>query len=111
MSRLLRDNSAFLHLLMSSDTPKSQIKAILQTVSKVQLNCLTEIAYNLLKGNISISPSHKKVLKRHAKHLRALGKPKGTLKSKKAALIPSLITALLRIVAPVLKSTNSNGTV
>lgn len=111
MSKLLKDSSAFLHLLVSSDTPRVQIKALLNTISNKQLNALTEISYNLLKGNIPIPPKHKKNLKRYACQLRVLSRIKGVNKLKKQCLKPALVVTLLKAVAPVLKSVakDANG--
>jgi hypothetical protein len=109
MSKLLKDNSAFLHLLMSPDTPKAQVRAILNTVSTRQLNTLTEICYNLLKGNIPISTPHKKPLKRFAPGFRVLGKAKESIKSRKACLQPALVIALLNAVSPILKSVGKDA--
>lgn len=103
MSKLIKDQSPFLHLLMSEKTPKPQTAAILKTISKDQLNALTEISYNLLKGHIPLSDTQKKSLKKHARKLKILSKPKGSLKSRKEILTPALVVLLLRIVGPVLK--------
>ena len=103
MSRIIRDNSAFLHLLMCSDTPKAQAKALLDTISKMQLNALTEIAFNLLKGTIKITENHKSSLRRYAGKLRILSKTKLPTKSKKDILTPTFVASLLRAVAPSLK--------
>jgi hypothetical protein len=104
MSKLLKDNSAFLHLLMTKSTSREQIKTLLNTASTSQLNTLTEIAFNLLKGNIPISLPHKKNLKRYAKQLRLLSRPKNSLRSRKACLTPALVGTLLKAVAPVLNT-------
>lgn len=104
MSDLLHENGAFLHMLMSKDTPKAQVKSLLESISKDQLNCLTEIAHNLLKYNIDISENHKSSLKKYADRLRILSKPKLPLKKRKEVLNPAFVVALLRAVAPSLRS-------
>lgn len=103
MSRIIRDNSAFLTLLMCPDTPSAQVRSVLGTISKMQLKALTEIAFNVLKGTINISESHKNALRRYAAKVRILGKAKLPAKSKKEVLTPAFVIALLKAVAPALK--------
>ena len=103
MSNTIRDNSAFLHLIMSPDTPKAQVTYILETVSKAQLMALTEIAYNLLKGNIKIDESHKSTLRKHAHKLRLLSKAKLPAKTRREVLESAFVINLVRAAASVLK--------
>lgn len=55
MSRLLEDQVHFLQLLRT--TKKEQRKALLNTIDKSQLKVLNEIAHNVIKGTIDLSPS------------------------------------------------------
>jgi hypothetical protein len=104
MSKLLKGNAYFLHLMSDKSTSKIQVKALLQTISKDQLNALTEIAFNILKGNIPLTENQKKKLRQHRPSLRILGVKKNSANRRKAVLKPFLVVTVLKIVSPVLKS-------
>ena len=104
MSKLIKENAPFLQLLSSSTISIDQMKALLSTASRGQVNALTEVTHNLIKGNIPLLPGHKKGLNRHTSSLRILGASKLSLKKRKAVLNPALVKALLQISTPVLKS-------
>ena len=81
------------------------LKSKITQAKKVgQVNALTEIAHNLIKGNIPLLPGHKKGLNRHTTSLRILAASKLSLKKQKKVLKPALVKAILQISTPVLKS-------
>lgn len=104
MSKLIKENAPFLQLLSSPTTTTNQMKALFSTANKGQVNALTEVAHNLIKGNIPLLPGHKKGLNRHTTSLRILAASKLSLKKRKKVLKPALIKAILQISSPVLKS-------
>jgi hypothetical protein len=58
MSRLLEQQNHFLELLRT--TRRLQRQALLRTIVKSQLKPLSEIAHNVIKGSVILSPSDKK---------------------------------------------------
>lgn len=80
MSRLLEDQRYFLHLLRT--TNKDQRKALLNTIDKSQLKALSEIAHNVIKGTIVLTPSEKAKLKRFKKIIAILGRKSSTRKER-----------------------------
>jgi hypothetical protein len=92
--------------------PKSttkQKKAILAHISKHQLAALTEIAFNILRGNVNMTDHQKQKLKRHAHKARILGNPKLRQNIRKKALSVPLILHLLNVAKPFFESNFSDG--
>ncbi|CAG2196395.1 unnamed protein product [Mytilus edulis] len=84
MSRLLDTHHHFLHLLRTAK--KDQRKALLKTIDKSQLKALCEIAHNIIKGTIVLTPSEKLRLKRFKKIINILGRKSSTRKERIQAL-------------------------
>lgn len=80
MSRLLDTHQHFLHLLRTAK--KDQRKALLKTIDKSQLKVLSEIAHNVIKGTIVLTPSEKVKLKRFKKIISILGRKTSTRKDR-----------------------------
>ena len=59
-------------------TKKVQKKVLLQTIDKSQLKALSEIAHNVVKGTIALTPSDKTKLKRYKKNLSIVGRTSST---------------------------------
>ena len=72
MSRLLEQQDHFLELLRT--TRKLQIQALLRTIVKSQLKALSEIAHNVIKGSVILSPSDKKQTEEVQEGAERLGK-------------------------------------
>ena len=72
MSRLLEQQDHFLELLRT--TRKLQRQALLRTIVKSQLKALSEIAHNVIKGSVILSPSDKNRLKKCMRVLSVLGR-------------------------------------
>lgn len=80
MGLLLEDQRHFLHLLRVAR--KNQRKALLKTIDKSQLKALCEIAHNVIKGTIVLTPEEKLRLKRYKKTIDVLGKKSSTRKQR-----------------------------
>ena len=70
MSDLMRENSAYLHLLLSEE--KKQRIALLKSISKQQTEVLTEIFHNLIQ--LPLVGEDLKVVRRKIKLIKLLGK-------------------------------------
>lgn len=85
MSQLLSDQRTFLELLVKASL--KQQKALLQTLSDLQLKALSEFVHNLLKGNVPLSNEQKKTLKKYRSMLYILGDKKRKPTEKKKAVL------------------------
>jgi hypothetical protein len=66
---------------------------------------LSECAINILRGNLALTATQKKRLKRYAGSLRTLSKKKGSVKNKKVLLMKGgFLGALLGTVVPLISS-------
>ena len=83
------------------------VKAIIKTIDDDLLKTLCECCLNVLKGNISITPSQKRRLSSYKKHLRKLSK-KGVSRKQRVSLLQTggllgaLIPAVLSAFLPAL---------
>ena len=103
MSPRIKRNAVLLKALYHS-TPQKR-KDILAHASPDFLQALCEIAFNLLKGNIPLSPSQYKTLKRQKKIIRLLADKKIALKRKQLVLkkqTGGFIFPLLAAAVPLL---------
>ena len=74
-------------------------KGMVKAADPSLVRCLCECALNILKGNVPLSPTHKRSLGRRKKDLRALASRRGSITGKKRILqkggfIGSLLAAL-----------------
>ena len=94
----------YLHLLMTT-TSSTQRKALLDTITNEQLKALTEVIHNLLQGNIPITETQKRNLRKHKMFLRILGNPKVPFSRKRDTLCRkgSVVGTVLKIAAPQLR--------
>ena len=81
MSKRLRTNQPFLHLLARSSAKRR--KSLLKQATKDELATLFEICLNILRGNIPLNSYMHKKLKKEQKTLRTLADKKISLKRKK----------------------------
>ena len=89
-------------------------KIILEGADKELLECLTECAYNVLKGTVPLTKAQLTKLTRHKQHLREVAKPKTTQKRKKEIfqtggflpllLAPLVVSVLGRLVKGVTRA-------
>jgi hypothetical protein len=71
--------------LLSSSKP-GVAKAIIEKGDKDLILCLSEIALNVLKGNVPLRPQHKAKLCKHKTALRTLVKKSTSIKGKRRIL-------------------------
>jgi hypothetical protein len=79
-------------------------KSILQDASGDLIRTVSQVAKNTIKGNISLSPTQMKRLRRHKKTLRALSHKRSSLKSKRKLLMQKGGALLPLILGPILSA-------
>src|SRR3989441_7890847 len=82
MSQTLKKFSPYLRVLHKS-SPNVRNKLMKKHCSPEFLKCICECAKNVLAGNVTLSPEHKRRLRRHKRSLRKLALKKTPLKTKK----------------------------
>ena len=96
-------------LLASAKAHPHVCKAILRGADKELLQCLSECALNILKGNVTLKPSEKARLTKYRQKLRKVADKKVSLKQKHKILqtggfAPALLAPLLApLIAPLAK--------
>jgi hypothetical protein len=88
-------------------TPSTlQRKALLDTITQDQLKALTEIAVNILRGVLTITPFYYTKLKKDRKLIRIIGDTSVSLKRKRELLCRRgrVIVLLLKAVEQTLKT-------
>lgn len=84
MVELIKQQRHFLHLLKS--TSAAQRKVLLSTITRQQLKALCQIAYNILRFKIRLTPGEKDQLKRQRRFIHLLGNRTIGFKHKKEAI-------------------------
>jgi len=82
MSQTLKKYEPYLRLLQKSSS-KVRNKLTKKHCSPDFIKCICECAKNVLVGNVTLSPEHKRRLKRYKHSLRKLALKKTSIKSKK----------------------------
>ena len=102
--RLLKEHRHFLKLFGQTDS--AQRKALLRTITPGQIKALSEIAHNIIKFRIVLTPSKKVLLRRSRRQLYILGDRTLGYQRKVEALGGKLkfIRTLLKITLAHLKS-------
>ena len=104
MSQTIKKVNQFLLLLLSVSTSRNQAIALLETASPPQVLALSEIAYNIICGELPLETKTKSFIKRHKKVLERLAKK--TLGEKtKYGLVrqhPQLLWKILHLIKPLL---------
>lgn len=103
-SKKINSNINFLKFLSTCNV--KQRKAILKLATKDEILSLTEVCINLLGGNIELTLSERKRLKKHSKTIRGVsGKIPFTQKKKllvqRGGFLPLLLAPLLSVLASV----------
>ncbi len=108
MDRMAHFKSTYPYLLVLFDCKKNPVlrNKILENPKVIQ--CIAELAYNILNKNIVVSEREKKQLQKHRKNLYKLANKRGNkvLKGPRGA---GLLTTLLTIGIPVLASLILDG--
>jgi hypothetical protein len=104
MVELIRQQRHFLQLLLQ--TTSAQRKALLHTITKQQLRALCQIAYNILKFKIPLTPSERTRLKRQRRFVYLLSNRKIGYQQKKVAIRDKqrLIYMLVKTASTYLES-------
>lgn len=94
---------AHLNVLVTA-TPE-MTKAIIKAADNGLINCLCECSYNVLKGNVPLTPSQMNKLSQHKTDLRKLAEKKTSIPSKKRILqkggfLSALLGPLLGLIGP-----------
>ena len=107
--RLLKEHRHFLKLFGQTDS--AQRKALLRTITAGQIKALSEIAHNIIKFRIVLTPSEKVLLRRSRRQLYILGDRTLGYQRKVEALggKQKFIRTLLKITLAHLKSELNNG--
>ena len=106
MSKRLRMNEPFLHLLARSIAKRR--KFLLKQATKEELASLFEICLNILHGNLPLSPHMHKQLKRERNTLRKFPDKKISLKHKrkvinqKGGFLGTIASIVLPLLAQIL---------
>lgn len=93
----------YLNLLAQSNTPNRR-NLLLKWGGRPHIDIISEIAYNCLKGNVTLSKKNFNVLKKHRNILREIASKQNSLAKKKriisqrggflSTLIPIVLTAI-----------------
>ncbi len=94
----VKEQRHFLRLFVIAS--RDQRTQLLKTVSRKQLKALTEIAHNVLRYVVTLTPTQRSKLKRRQRTIRLLGDPTIGYKVKKKAIVGKVsdILTLLKIV-------------
>ena len=82
-------------------------RVILKRADKDLLKCLSECAYNILRGNVKLKPAEKARLTKYKQKLRKVSDKKTSLKEKQklvqtGGFLPALLAPLLTsVIAPL----------
>lgn len=104
MVELIKQQRHFLQLIIQTST--TQRKALLRTITRNQLRAIGQIAYNIIKSKIRLSPTEKNRLKRHRLLIHLLGNRKVGYRQKKEAIKNKqrIVCALVNISSVYLES-------
>ena len=104
MVRLLVQERHFL-LLFVQTTP-AQRRALLQTITRHQLRGISQIAHNIVRFKIQLTPDQKKTLKRERRLLHMLGDRALSYQHKKKAVLDRqrFVYTLLKIAIPYIET-------
>ena len=93
----LRRNLPFLRELKNRNLTKRRRQQLLEAGGDPLIKCLGECCHNVLTGNVRMSETSRKRLKRFAKNIRQIGDPKVGVRRKKTLLLQrgGLLPALL----------------
>jgi len=102
MSGLLERQGAFIRFLY--DCPPRQRKSLIQYITDEQLRALSQIALNVLQGNVPITESYKKKLKRYKDVIRSLASRQISKARKRKTLLKhhSVVPLFIKPALPLL---------
>ena len=110
MKCLILKHRNFIQKLSEIGKNKKKLLDVIKNSKQSEINSLSELTFNILKGNISCSKNKKKNLKQHLHSLRKFGDRKTTNKSKRKLLmngggffLSSLIPIAISTIASLIK--------
>ena len=89
-----------LRFILSVGTSRSQIKALIPKLSRNQLNFISEIAFNILKGVIPLTENDKETLRHFVRQIRAIGQKKKRCHHIRKALTVGGLLAIVKVSLP-----------
>ena len=103
MSRRVRTHAVLLKTLAHCSA--KQRRLLLQSADRGLIDAICECVVNVLRGNVHLSPVHKRSLAKHRHKLRKLGDRKTPLKERKRIITQQggfFLPLLSRLISPVL---------
>ena len=101
-SSIAYDNIDFIRLLTSYRKKPKKFRALVNNSSNEELNAITEIIYNFLRGHLQCDT---KKFKKHSTLLRLVGDKTNSFRKRRKALLSrgaGVIAPLLQIAVPAL---------
>ena len=96
----------FIKLLASYREKSKQFKSLIKCASTEELNAISEVVLNILRGILPFETSKKQKFAKHAKYLRFIANPqKNSATKRKKALISKgrwIVAPLLSVAIPLL---------
>ena len=96
----------FIKLLASYREKSKQFKSLIKCASTEELNAISEVVLNILRGILPFETSKKQKFAKYAKYLRFIGNPqKNSATKRKEALISKgrgIVAPLLSVAIPLL---------
>ena len=108
MGSLIKKQIHFLLLMADTHTSQKQKQAVLNTINKHQVNAISELALNIIKGTFTLNEQHKTRLRRHAKSLRVLAERRNTITVRRGVITLQLVEAVLALCISFLQQVNSD---
>ena len=81
----------FIKLLSEVRNDKKRFLRLIENASNSEINALSELIYNIIKGNLPCSPYRKKILKNHASDLRMIADKKQNNKNRRKKLFKRVV--------------------
>ena len=101
-SSVAYDNLDFIKLLTKYKNNPKQFKKLINACTNKEINAITEIILNVLKGNLQCN---KEKLKKHVSFLRLVGNKKNSFKKRRKAILSKgsgVLAPLLSIALPAI---------
>lgn len=100
----------FIKLISEVKNDKKRIVSLIKNASNSEINALSELIYNILKGHIPCSPYRKRMIKNHVSDMRIIADKKGNIHNRRkkivqkgGLLLPTLIPLALTALSALMK--------
>ena len=100
----VRKQIPYLQQLKRKNLTRRQRQHLLEAGGDPLVKCLQECCHNVLRGAVKLSAPTRRRLKRHARHIREVANPRGSLRRKKQLLVqrggflPALLVPIISAV-------------